>query len=287
MPNARPIRSPTLRSPDHPPGLVSLVGAGPGGADLITVRGLGRLREADVVAFDRLVAPELLDAARPDAERLYVGKHGPDTPAEGRRSVPQEAINALLVSRARAGLKVVRLKGGDPFVFGRGGEEALALRRAGVPFEVVPGVSSALAVPAHAGIPVTQRGVASSLAVVTGHEDPGKARGAVDWGALAGAVDTLVVLMPVGRLEAIAAELIRHGRSPATPAALIENGATPAQRTVEASLGTIAAAACAAAVAAPATLVVGEVVRLRSEIGWFAEEAASRPATRAAVRAPC
>ena len=200
-------------------GLVSLVGAGPGDPELITMKGLRRLREAELVAYDRLVNPVLLRECHPRAELIYVGKHDPHRP-----SCPQERINDLLIESARAGKRVVRLKGGDPLVFGRGGEEALALSEAEVAFEIVPGISSALAVPAYAGIPVTHRGLASSMAIVPGHEDPGKEATSVDWQALATAVDTLVILMGVERLDSIVAELVRHGRDPSTPAAMIRWG---------------------------------------------------------------
>src|SRR5216110_2483649 len=189
---------------------VALVGAGPGDPGLMTVRGLELLRHADVVVYDRLVHPRLLDEA-PRARRVFAGK------AAGRHALPQERITALLVTHARRGRRVVRLKGGDPFVFGRGGEEALALERAGVPFEVVPGVTAAVAVPAYAGIPLTHRGVASSFAVVTGHGCASERGRPVDWARLATAVDTLVVLMGLERLAEIARELVARGRPAETP----------------------------------------------------------------------
>ncbi|HEU4322880.1 MAG TPA: uroporphyrinogen-III C-methyltransferase [Roseiflexaceae bacterium] len=244
-------------------GFVSLVGAGPGDPELITAKGLRRLRAADVVVYDALVCAELLAECRADAELIDVGKRG------GQPSPGQAAINALLVARARAGLLVVRLKGGDPFVFGRGGEEAASLQAAGVAWEVVPGVSSAVGVPAYAGIPVTHRTLASSVAFVTGHEDPDKPASRINWQALATGVDTLVFLMGVGRLHEIAAQLIAHGRSPDTPAAAIRWGTTPDQETVVASLATIADAVARAGLGSPATLVIGEVVRLREQLGWF------------------
>ena len=245
-------------------GLVSLVGAGPGDPELITMKGLRRLREAELVAYDRLVNPVLLRECHPRAELIYVGKHDPHRP-----SCPQERINDLLIESARAGKRVVRLKGGDPLVFGRGGEEALALSEAEVAFEIVPGISSALAVPAYAGIPVTHRGLASSMAIVPGHEDPGKEATSVDWQALATAVDTLVILMGVGRLDSIVAELVRHGRDPSTPAAMIRWGTTGDQQTVVATVATIAAEVERVDFEAPATLVIGEVVRLRTQLAWF------------------
>src|SRR5438876_8090614 len=201
-------------------GRVALVGAGPGDPGLLTIRGRKLLRGADVVVYDRLVHPRVVDLAPPEALRIFAGK------ARGVHALPQADINALLVTHARRGRRVVRLKGGDPFVFGRGGEEALALARAGVPFEVVPGVTAAVAVPAYAGIPLTYRGVAASFAVVTGHEEACKREASVDWARLARAADTLVVLMGVGALPRIARELIAHGRPPATPVALVRWGTT-------------------------------------------------------------
>ena len=243
-------------------GFVSLVGAGPGDPELMTVKGLRRVQDAEVVAYDRLVNPKLLQECRADAELIYVGKHGVQP------SYSQEAISALLVQKAQLGRNVVRLKGGDPFIFGRGGEEALALRDANIPFEVVPGISSAVAAPAYAGIPVTHRRVAASVAIVAGHEDPAKGESGHDWPALAG-VDTLVILMGVGRLEAITGELVEAGRSSDTPAAMVRWGTTDEQETVEGTLATIALSVREAGLRAPATLIVGEVVRLRSELRWF------------------
>jgi uroporphyrin-III C-methyltransferase len=244
-------------------GLVSLVGAGPGDPELITVKGLRRLRAADVVVHDALIGAELLRECRADAERIDAGKRA------GAHKRSQEWINAALIERARAGRRVVRLKGGDPFVFGRGGEEAAALAAAGVPWEVVPGVTSAIAAPAYAGIPVTHRAAASSVAFVTGHEDPSRPETRIRWGALAGGIDTLVFLMGVERLAAIAERLIAHGRPAQTPAAVIRWGATADQETVTGTLATIAADVERAGLTAPATLVVGEVVRLREQLSWF------------------
>lgn len=241
------------------PGTVYLVGAGPGDPELITVRGLSLLRRAGVVLYDRLVHPDLLEAAPPEAERIFVGK------APGRHACPQEAINDLLIEKAREGIVVVRLKGGDPFVFGRGGEEALALAGAGIPFEVVPGVSSAVSAPAYAGIPVTHRGVAHAFTVVTGHtcDLPG---GEPDWAALAQA-GTLVILMGLARLPHIARDLLDRGHAPGTPVAVVSHGTTGAQTVVEGTLLDIADRA--AALRSPATIVIGEVVNLRSQIAWF------------------
>jgi uroporphyrinogen III methyltransferase/synthase len=231
----------------------------------MTVRGLALLRRADVVVYDRLVDPRLLDEAPTRARRIFAGK------ARGAHALPQAEINALLVSHARRGRRVVRLKGGDPFVFGRGGEEADALAAAGVPFEVVPGVSAAVAVPACAGIPVTHRGVASSFAVVTGHEDEDKAESSVDWAAVADAVDTLVVLMGLHDLPAISRALLAAGRAPDTPVALVRWGTTDAQQTVVGRLDEVAGLAVRLRLAPPVVIVVGDVVNLRGRLAWLAE----------------
>jgi uroporphyrinogen III methyltransferase/synthase len=244
-------------------GKVYLVGAGPGDPDLITVKGLRALREADVIVYDRLAPPALLGEAKAGAECVDVGK----LPQKHRLS--QDGINALLVERALRGQTVVRLKGGDPLVFGRGGEEALACVAAGVPFEIVPGVSSAIAVPAYAGIPVTQREVSRSFIVFTGHEDPDSDASAVDYAALA-KVDTLVALMGAYYLPKIAAHLMAAGRHPDTPAACIEWGTTAQQRVVVGTLATIAELAIAAEFKPPSITVIGEVVRLREQgLRWF------------------
>jgi uroporphyrin-III C-methyltransferase len=245
-------------------GFVSLVGAGPGDPELLTVKGLRRLQHADVVAYDRLANPLLLSECRTDAELIFVGKHG-----EGLHpSVAQEDINALLIDKARGGKQVVRLKGGDPFIFGRGGEEALELKQAGVPFEIVPGISSAIAAPAYAGIPVTHRHVSASVAIVAGHEDPAKGPSSHDWQALSG-VDTLVILMGMGRLTAIAETLLSCGKHADTPAAVVRWGTTDEQQTVTGTLSSIAEDVRRAGLKAPATLIIGEVVRLRDELRWF------------------
>ena len=240
-------------------GRVALVGAGPGDPGLLTVRGLSLIRAADVIVHDRLVNPALLDEA-PAAERIDVGKQ------PGAHTVSQAEINAILIAQARRGRLVVRLKGGDPFVFGRGGEEALALRRAGVPVEVVPGVSSAVAGPAAAGIPITHRRLAASFAVVTGQEDETKTRPSVDWAALATAVDTLVVLMGSRALAEIARTLIAHGRAGETPVALIHDATTPRQVTLETTLAALADPATAPTLPAPMIAVIGEVVSLRASL---------------------
>jgi uroporphyrinogen III methyltransferase/synthase len=247
-------------------GRVFLVGAGPGDPGLLTVRGLELLRRADVVVYDRLVNPMLLEHCAPGALRIVAGK-GP-----GEHMLPQEEITALLIAHARRGSDVVRLKGGDPFVFGRGGEEAEALAAAGIPFEVVPGVSSAVAVPAYAGIPLTHRRLASSFAVVTGHE-AGCGGPAVDWARLAAAVDTLVILMGARSLPRIVGALLEHGRHPDTPIALVRWGTTEAQDTVTGTLGDILGRV--RAVEPPVVIVVGQVVALRKRLAWFEAGAAS------------
>jgi len=244
-------------------GIVYLIGAGPGDPKLLTLRGRELLERADLVLYDHLVNPRILRMSAAGAKRLYVGKEA------NRHSLAQRAINRLLVRAARAGKTVVRLKGGDPFLFGRGGEEALELVRAGVAFEVVPGVTSAVAVPAYAGIPVTHRRLSSSVAVVTGHEDPAKPETAIRWEHLARACDTLVFLMGVGTLPSIVKRLVRHGRASRTPCAVIEWGTLSRQRTVAGTLRTIASRARRASLKPPAILVVGDVVALRAQLNWF------------------
>ncbi|HLI27052.1 MAG TPA: uroporphyrinogen-III C-methyltransferase [Chloroflexota bacterium] len=244
-------------------GTVYLVGAGPGDPGLITARGREVLARAEVLVYDRLVAPELVALAPDACERVYVGKQ------PGRHTLTQAEINALLIERARAGRRVVRLKGGDPFVFGRGGEEAEALHAAGVPFEVVPGVTSAVAVPAYAGIPVTHRGHASSFAVITGQEGEARGEQPLEFARLAAAADTLVFLMGVERLPEIVAALQAGGRPPDMPTAVIAQGTLPEQRTVVGTLADIVERVRAAGIAPPAVTVVGEVVALRERLRWF------------------
>ena len=244
-------------------GHVWLVGAGPGDPGLMTVRGLEALRGADVVVYDRLVNPTLLDEAPADALRIYAGK------LTESHCLPQEDINALLIAHARRGRRVVRLKGGDPFVFGRGGEEAEALAASAIPFEVVPGVSAAVAVPAYAGIPLTHRRLASSFAVVTGHEDATKGPAHLDWSRLATAVDTLVILMGARSLPRIAAKLVAGGRAPSTPVALIRWGTTEAQETTIRTLGDLADRQASLDLRPPLVTVVGDVVSLREQLRWF------------------
>jgi uroporphyrinogen III methyltransferase/synthase len=242
---------------------VYLVGAGPGDRGLITVRGLEALRRADVVVYDHLASPSLLEECGAGCERMYVGKQA------GRRALAQERINALLAEHAGRGRTVVRLKGGDPFVFGRGGEEALELARRGIPFAVVPGVTSAAAAAACAGIPLTHRGLVSSATLVTGHEDPGKAGGRVDWDRLGRGAGTLAVYMGVRNLPRITARLLSAGLPPGTPSALIRWGTLNRQQTLTAELGEIASLAVKAGLEPPAVLVVGETVGLRRELRWF------------------
>lgn len=244
-------------------GKAYIVGAGPGDPGLITVKGLDALRRADVVIYDRLLNPYLLSQAPSAAQWVYAGK-GP-----GDRTMTQAEIDALLVEKTREGLIVVRLKGGDPFVFGRGGEEALALARAGLAFEIVPGVTSAVAVAAYAGIPLTHRSIASSFAVITGREDPAKEWSHVAWDRLVGGADTLVVLMGAESLPETAAKLVRHGLSPHTPVAVVQWGTEPRQRTVTGDLTDIAEKVREANIGAPAIIIVGQVVRLREELRWF------------------
>jgi uroporphyrinogen III methyltransferase/synthase len=245
------------------PGTVYLVGAGPGDPGLMTVRAVELIAAADVILHDRLIPSGALAGARPDAELRYVGKR------PGEPEIPQEEIERLLVEHARAGRSVVRLKGGDPFVFGRGGEEAEALVKAGVPFEVVPGVTAGVAAPAYAGIPVTHRDEASAVAFVTGHEDPEKPDTALDWDALARFPGTVVLYMGVGRLAEIAARLMAAGRDAEEPAAVVERGTLPGQRTVTASLGEIAEVAAEARIRPPAAIVVGPVAARRSDLQWL------------------
>jgi uroporphyrinogen III methyltransferase/synthase len=245
-------------------GRVILVGAGPGAPDLITLRGERALRVADAVVYDALAPLSLLSLAPPHAERIDVGRRGHEEPPR-----TQDEINALLVRLARDGKCVVRLKGGDPYVFGRGGEEASACLAAGVACEVIPGVSSAIGALTYAGIPVTDRRYAASFAVVTGHKDPARVREEIRWDLLATATDTLVLLMGMKNLPELVARLVAAGRAADTPAAAVMNGTRPSQRVVEATLGELPARVAAAGLGAPAAVVVGDVVRLRRELAWF------------------
>jgi uroporphyrinogen III methyltransferase/synthase len=245
------------------PPIVYLVGAGPGDPGLITVKGRECIAAADVLIYDYLAAPSLLKHAAATAELIYVGKKG------GEHTLPQEEINALIVAKARENKIVTRLKGGDPFVFGRGGEEAEVLVEAGIPFEVVPGVTSAVAATAYAGIPLSHRKLTATIAFVTGHEDPTKEESSIDWASLARGIGTLVFFMGVKNLPNIVAELTRHGRPPQTPVALVRWGTTAEQVTVSGTLADIVERVRQAGLKAPAIIVVGEVVGLRERLQWF------------------
>jgi len=244
-------------------GMVWLVGAGPGDPGLFTLRGRQILERADVIVYDRLASPRLLKYARPDAERVYVGKQS------SRHTLTQDEINAVLVDRGLKGLTVCRLKGGDPFIFGRGGEEAEACRAAGISFGVVPGVTSAIAAPAYAGIPVTHRGLCTALGIITGHEDPTKGGTTIRWDGLAKGLDTLVFLMGVENLPNIVQQLTEQGKSPDTPVALVRWGSTTRQETLVGTLANIVQRVRETGFKAPAVTVVGEVVRLRESLQWF------------------
>jgi len=244
-------------------GKVYLVGAGPGDPGLITVKGSTCIQQANVIIYDYLASTELLKYAGKDAEIIYVGKKG------GDHTLPQDKINDLIVERAEQGFIVTRLKGGDPFIFGRGGEEAEVLVEHGIDFEIVPGVTSAIAAPAYAGIPLTHRDFTSSVAFVTGHEDPTKSESRIDWAALANGIGTLVFLMGVGNLARITSHLIQNGKPQDTPVAIIQWGTTPDQVTVTGTLNTISEAAKTAGISSPAIIVVGDVVRLRPTLQWF------------------
>jgi uroporphyrin-III C-methyltransferase len=247
---------------NNPRGKVYLIGAGPGDPELITVKGLRYLHAADVVLYDRLISMELLAETRPGAELIFVGKEA------GCHSLAQEQINALLIYHAQRNGIVVRLKGGDPFVFGRGGEEAQALVDAHIPFEIIPGISSAIAAPAYAGIPVTHREYTSSVTIVTGHEGH-SASPAVNWEALAALGGTLVILMGVKALPHFTQKLIAYGMDAQTSAAVIQEGTTPRQRVVIGTLATIAERALAEGLSAPALTIIGSVVTTREDLDWY------------------
>jgi uroporphyrinogen III methyltransferase/synthase len=244
-------------------GRVYLVGAGPGDPDLLTLKAKQYIEKAHAIVYDHLANPSFLQYAQPQAEIIYVGKEG------SAHTMSQEEINRLIVDRAQKGLLVVRLKGGDPFVFGRGGEEAQELFKAKIPFEIIPGVTSAIAVPAYAGIPLTHRDYTSTVAFVTGHEDPTKEKSEIAWDKLATAAGTLVFLMGVGNLPNITQSLMDHGRSPKTPVAVIQRGTMPEQRTVTGVLHDIAEKAKKEKIKPPAIIVVGEVVGLRKDLAWY------------------
>jgi uroporphyrin-III C-methyltransferase len=243
-------------------GKVYLVGAGPGDPKLLTVRAVELLKDADVVIYDRLVGELILSLAPEKAEKIYVGKR------TGKHEIPQDKITELIIEKAQTGCKVVRLKGGDPFVFGRGGEEAEALVERGIEFEVVPGVSSAVAAPMYAGIPLTHRDYAASVAIITGHR-AGDAEKIINWAKIAVAVDTMVILMGVESLQAITEKLIEGGLNPETPAAIIESGTLKNQRTIIGKIATLAKEAEEKQVKPPAVIVIGEVANLGRKLAWF------------------
>ncbi|MGB8150300.1 MAG: uroporphyrinogen-III C-methyltransferase [Candidatus Cybelea sp.] len=240
-----------------------LVGAGPGDPGLLTLRAAEVLESAEVLLYDALAGDAIVALAPPACERIYVGKRA------GEHAMPQDEIERLTIAKAQGGRRVVRLKGGDPFIFGRGGEEAQALVASGVPFEIVPGVSSSYAAPAYAGIPLTHREYAASFTVATGHEDPGKAVSSLDWAKLADPARTLVLLMATANLREITRELIAHGLAPQTPVAVVQDGTRPSQRTVLGRLDSIADDVAAAEIGAPAVVVIGGVAALRRQLRWF------------------
>ena len=245
------------------PGTVYLVGAGPGDPKLLTVYGLECIQKSDVIAYDRLVNPKLLEYAKDTAELIFCGK------SPGKHHLIQDEIHTLLVDKAMEGKTVTRLKGGDPFVFGRGGEEAEVLARHGIPYEIVPGVTAGIAAPAYAGIPVTHRDHATSFAIVTGHGRANKGEDHLNWSALAQGVDTVAFYMGVGNLSYICQQLIAHGRKATTPVAIIERGTTEKQRTITGNLETIIDLAAQESIENPAMILVGEVVQLREKIKWY------------------
>ncbi|MGA1870445.1 MAG: uroporphyrinogen-III C-methyltransferase [bacterium] len=244
-------------------GIVFLVGAGPGDPELITVKGLRLIKEADVLIYDYLANPRLIEYAAVGAEKIYVGKKS------DQHTLPQNDITALIISKAKEGKKVVRLKGGDPFIFGRGGEEAEHCAKEGIPFEIIPGVTSAIAVPAYAGIPLTHRDITTSVAFITGHERPDKDQSRIPWPQLAKGPGTLVFLMGVKNLPFISQNLIEHGRAPTTPVAVIQWGSLQKQKTIKADLQTIEEVARRQGIKPPAIIVIGEVVNLRDRLNWF------------------
>ena len=247
-------------------GKVYLIGAGPGDIGLITVKGLECLKKADVIVYDRLANPRLLSYKRNDCELIYVGK-SPD-----RHTLTQDEINQVLVDEGLKGKNVVRLKGGDPYVFGRGGEEGEVLRAAGIEFEVVPGITSAISVPCYAGIPVTHRDFTSTFTVITGHEDPTKEDSSINWPRLATDPGTLIFLMGVGNLSKIVGQLTKYGKDPQTPIALIRWGTRPEQQVVTGTLANIIEEVAKAKLTSPAIIIVGKVVTLRDTLSWFEQK---------------
>ncbi|AVK84621.1 uroporphyrinogen-III C-methyltransferase [Lysinibacillus sp. B2A1] len=247
-------------------GMVYLVGAGPGDPKLITVYGLECIQKADVIAYDRLVNPKLLEFAKKDAELVYCGK------LPGKHHLIQDEIHALLVEKAQEGKIVTRLKGGDPFVFGRGAEEAEVLKNHGIAYEIVPGITAGIAAPAYAGIPVTHRDYATSFALVTGHGREEKGQDFLNWTALATGIDTVAFYMSVGNIAYISRKLIEHGRKPSTPVAVIEWGTTDQQRTITGQLDEIASIIEREGYHNPSMIIVGDVVNVREKIQWFEEQ---------------
>jgi len=253
------------------PGSVALVGAGPGDPELLTLKALKLIQRADAVVYDRLVAPEILSLVAPRSQRIYVGK------ASSRHTLPQQEISALLVRLAREGKRVVRLKGGDPFIFGRGGEEIETLAASGIAFEIVPGITAASGVAAYTGIPLTHRDFAQACVFVTGHLKDGTMN--LDWAALARPRQTLVVYMGLAGLPTLCRELVAHGLSPGTPAAIVQHGTTSRQRVVSATVSTLPACAKAAGLEPPTLIIVGEVVRMQDSLAWFTPAARRHSAT--------
>jgi uroporphyrin-III C-methyltransferase len=259
LPHDYPTRGPAV------PGTVYLVGAGPGDPELLTLRALRIIGEADVLVYDHLVSQPILDLARPDAEHLYAGKE------RGNHSVPQDDLNLLLVKLAQQHKRVVRLKGGDPYTFGRGGEEVETLKEHGVPFEVIPGITAAAGVAAFAGIPLTHRNYAQACVFVTGHLKDGSMN--LDWPGLARRRQTVIIYMGLSGLSYLCEQLVAHGLPPDWPAAIVQQGTTPNQRTVTGTLATLPQLAVDAGLKAPTLIVVGEVVKLHDKLAWFVENA--------------
>lgn len=247
------------------PGTVYLVGAGPGDPELLTLRALRIIGEADVLVFDHLVSQQILDLVNPAAERIYAGKE------RGNHAVPQDDLNLLLVQLAKTHRRIVRLKGGDPYTFGRGGEEVETLKEHGVPFEVIPGITAAAGVAAFAGIPLTHRNYAQACVFVTGHLKDGSMN--LDWPGLARRRQTVIIYMGLSGLPYLCEQLIAHGLPPDWPAAIVQQGTTPNQRTVTGTLTTLPELALTAGLKAPTLIIVGEVVRLRDKLSWFTEPA--------------